>query len=185
MRRIAIVGSPGTGKTTLARNLAADLGLTHIEMDALFHGPGWTAATPPEFRAKLQAAMDHADATTDGWTMCGNYRDASDLIAERAADTIVWLDLPRSVVMRRVVTRTVRRFITRQELWNGNREPLTNFYRWDPEKNIIRWAWTHYPEYRRQGLASLADGSWSHAAIHHLRSSADVTRFHRAALDAN
>jgi len=40
------------------------------------------------------------------------------------ADIVVWFDLPRRTVMRQVVTRTLRRAITRAELWNGNREPV-------------------------------------------------------------
>jgi hypothetical protein len=48
-------------------------------------------------------------------------------------------------VMYRVVLRTIRRAVTREELWNGNREPLSNFYRWDPGRNIIRLAWVKYP----------------------------------------
>src|SRR3546814_4713935 len=61
-----------------------------------------------------------------------------------AADTIVWLDLPRPLIMRRVAGRTLRRAITREELWNGNREPLAGLVRWHPERNIIRWAWVQH-----------------------------------------
>ncbi len=61
----------------------------------------------------------------------------------------------------------------REELWNGNREPLSNFYRWDPEKNIIRWAWVHFDKYRRQYSAKLA-GDWSHLSVHRLRDQEEV-----------
>ncbi len=176
-----VVGSSGSGKTTLARTLAADLGLTHIELDALFHQADWQPSTPAEFQHKLRAAMAAADEATNGWAICGNYRTPSDEIHHRAADTIIWLDMPRSMIMRRVIARTVRRAITREELWNGNREPFTNFYRWDPDKNIIRWAWTRFDHNRQQSLDAMADGTWSHAAVHHLRSPAEVARF-RASL---
>ena len=46
------------------------------------------------------------------------------------ADTVVWLDLPRSQVMRQIVSRTFRRVLTREELWNGNREPVENLWAW-------------------------------------------------------
>ena len=46
-----------------------------------------------------------------------------DIVWQRA-DTVVWFDLPFAVVMARTVRRTVRRVVTRQELWNGNKEPL-------------------------------------------------------------
>jgi adenylate kinase family enzyme len=176
MRRIAIVGNCGSGKTTLARELATTLDLTHIELDGLFHQPDWTPTPPLEFQAKLRAAMADADATTDGWTTCGNYRETG-LLNQNAADTIVWLDMPRSLIMRRVIGRTVRRAITREVLWNGNREPMTNFYKWDPQENVIRWAWVKFESYRQQGHAAMTDGTWAHATVHHLRSPAEVAAF--------
>ena len=169
-----IVGNSGTGKTTLARELAERLDLTHIELDALFHQANWEPTPPDEFQAKIHAAMALADRETDGWTMCGNYRSASGRIGQLGADTIIWLDMPRWLIMRRVTARTLRRVFTRETLWNGNREAFTDFLRWDPNVNLIRWAWTKYDSYREQGLTAMADGTWAHAAVHHLRSPADV-----------
>jgi adenylate kinase family enzyme len=39
-RRVLVAGTSGAGKTTLASRVAALLDLPHIEIDALFHGPG-------------------------------------------------------------------------------------------------------------------------------------------------
>src|SRR5512138_2189086 len=41
-RRVLVAGTSGSGKTTLAARVAAVLGAPHIEIDSLFHGPGWT-----------------------------------------------------------------------------------------------------------------------------------------------
>jgi len=60
------------------------------------------------------------------------------------ADTVIWLDLQRSTVMRRVVWRSIRRVVLRRELWNGNRESLGDLLAWDPHRSIIRWSWTSY-----------------------------------------
>jgi adenylate kinase family enzyme len=43
--RVSILGTSGSGKTTLARRLAAALDLPHLELDAVFHQPGWTGST--------------------------------------------------------------------------------------------------------------------------------------------
>lgn len=174
MQRVVIVGNSGAGKTTLARALAEKLGLTHIELDSLFHQPGWTPQDPEIFRMNL---IDRMTAASEGWTICGNYKAVAWSTTMPYADTVVWLDLPRSVIMRRVTTRTLRRAITREELWNGNREPLTNFYRWAPEKNIIRWSWTMHQQYRERYLAAMADGTWDHAEVHQLTSVEAVSEF--------
>lgn len=141
MERISVVGPPGSGKTTFARRLAGLCAAPFVELDSIVHQAGWNDLAGEELRGRVSAAI-----SGDRWVVDGNYRAVLDLVWERA-DTVVWLDLPRRVVMRRVIARTLRRALTRQELWNGNREPLTNFYRWDPERNIVRWTWVTYPQY--------------------------------------
>jgi adenylate kinase family enzyme len=178
MRRISVVGSAGSGKTTLARALADGLGLDHVELDSVFHQPDWTELPRDEFRDTVTGRLDDA---VDGWVVCGNYREVREVVWPRA-DTVVWIDLPRRTVMRRVTRRTLRRVVTREELWNGNREPWSNLYAWAPERNIIRWAWTQYGWCREQYLAAMADPRWRHLDFVHLRSPADVDRWRRAAL---
>lgn len=55
-RRIVVVGTTGSGKTTLARQLAERFGCSHIEADALNWGPNWTAAPLNAFRARVDQA---------------------------------------------------------------------------------------------------------------------------------
>lgn len=118
-RRIVLKGSSGAGKSTLAAELAPRLSLAHIELDALHHGPNWSAPTGEEFRARVRVAMDEA---TNGWVIDGNYDSKlGDLIIE-AADTLVWLDLPLHVKFRRLWRRTFDRIVSNAGLWNGNRE---------------------------------------------------------------
>ena len=118
-RRIVVKGTSGAGKTVLAAELARRLGLTWIELDALHHGPNWAEPTAAEFRARVQAALD---AAANGWTVDGNYDSKLGDLVLGAAETIVWLDLPLTVKLRRLWTRTTRRIRTSEELWNGNRE---------------------------------------------------------------
>lgn len=175
MRRIVVAGGPGNGKTTLAAALADRLGLVHIELDSLYHVTGFGSASDEEFRAALVARMD---AAADGWVTCGNYvAKAQDLHIARA-DTLVFLDLPRVQVTWRVAKRTVHRFVTREELFgNGIREPVSNFWRWDPDRNVIRWAWVHHPRYRRETPRLMATDAWSHLHVHHLTTQTAVDDF--------
>ena len=77
------------------------------------------------------------------------------------ADTVVWFDLPYLRVMARTIRRTVRRVLTREELWNGNREPLSNLWSFNPEKSIIAWTATRHRVYRRRYRAAEIDPQWA------------------------
>jgi adenylate kinase family enzyme len=135
-RRILVAGTSGAGKTTLARRVAALLDLPHIEIDALFHGPRWTP------RDTFQSEV-HRFSAGSCWVTEWQYSQVRAILAQRA-DLLVWLDLPRALVMRQVIRRTVRRRLNRQVLWNGNCEPPLWTLLTDRE-HIIRWAWaTHH-----------------------------------------
>ena len=137
-RRIVIYGVTGSGKTTLGRHLAAGLGLRHVELDSLFHGPGWTPTPPEEFRAKVAAALA---ASPEGWVVDGNYSVVRPFVLEQA-DTVVWLRLPWRVSYWRMLKRTFRRWARKEELWNGNRESLrTQFFDKD---SLLLWGIKHH-----------------------------------------
>lgn len=118
-RRINVRGTTGVGKTTYAAELANRLGVPHIELDALHHGPNWSEPTPEEFRAVVRGVME---TNPGGWVIDGSYDSklGDTVIAE--ADTIVWLDLPFPLIFLRLWRRTLRRVWYKVELWNGNRE---------------------------------------------------------------
>lgn len=122
MRKVAVIASAsGCGKTTVGRALAKRLDVPFVELDELNHGPGWTEATAEELRARVGPIV-----AMDGWVIDGGYRGKlGDLVLE-AADTVVWLDLPRRQWLPRLVRRTFVRIIRREELWGGNRESLRN-----------------------------------------------------------
>ncbi|MCX4545172.1 adenylate kinase [Streptomyces sp. NBC_01565] len=146
MRRVLVVGISGAGKSTLARTLGRLLGLPFHEMDALHYGgPGWAvSATFAEDTARL--------AGTDRWIFDSlGPPEVRDLLWERA-DTVVWLDHPRHVVMRRVLLRSLRRSLLRERLFGGNRESWREWLRPD---HPAWWAWSQYRS-RRAAIARLA-----------------------------
>jgi len=171
MRRVSVVGCPGMGKSTLGRQVADALGVPFVELDAIFHLPGWEDLASDEFRGQVADAI-----RGDGWVIDGNYTTVRDLVWARA-DTVVFIDLPRSLMMQRLVRRTIRRAATREELWNGNREPLTNFYRLDPSVNIIRWGWQRHAVYRERYETLARDPANAHLTFVRLRAPRDVGAF--------
>lgn len=174
MRRIAVVGTPGCGKSTLAQTLSERLGIERIDLDELFHGPDWSPTPTPEFRARVTDALLAADGT--GWVVAGNYAMVSD-ITNRAADTIVWLDLSRWRCTARVLRRSVWRSITREELWAGNRERLRNLFSRDADINIVLASWQTHPMYRKR-YEGFAEGAfWEHADVRRLQTPREVRRF--------
>lgn len=155
-RRLRVVGNSGSGKTTLARAAAQRLGVGHLELDAVFWAEGWTKRELDDAHARVREFLA-SDSTRHGWVVDGNWDSRRQGLLDDV-DALVWLDYPRRVVMRRVVLRTLRRGVLREELWHGNRERLRNLLRRDPEENIVLWAWTRHGTYHERYGALHASG---------------------------
>jgi adenylate kinase family enzyme len=154
----------------VAAQLAAALGVPHVELDSIYHQAGWTPLADEEFRARVDAATESED-----WVVDGNYSVVRDIVWKKA-DTVVCCDLPYVTVMARTIRRTLRRTMTQEELWNGNREPWSNLWSLNPEKSIIAWTATHHGRYRRRYAEAERDLRWADLFIR-LRSRADTERF--------
>lgn len=161
-RRIAVVGTSGSGKTTFARRAAGRLDIPHVELDAIFWGPGWTQAPVDEFRARAAAAL-----AGDAWTTDGNYRKVRDIVWARA-DTVVWLDYALPVVLWRVTARTLHRCWTHEELWSGNRENFREAFL--SRDSIILYALRTHRRHRRQYRETFRLPEYGHLRVVHLRS---------------
>ena len=102
MRRVAIIGPSGAGKTTLALELGTKLGIELLELDRLFWRPGWVGVPLEECERIQQTAF-----VRDRWIL-----DSASPRALRArleaADTIVFLDLPPLLCAVRALLRRVR-----------------------------------------------------------------------------
>jgi hypothetical protein len=168
MRRINVVGSSNSGKTTLARELSRRLNVRHVELDALNWGRGWTPVPTDEFRRRVTDAL-----AADAWVADGGYQIVRDITWGRA-DTIVWLDYPLRVILGRWAIRTVRRIRTQEEFWpgTGNRESLWNALR---PGGLLWWILRHHRGKRRRTLARLA--ARPDLNIVRLRSPADTERW--------
>lgn len=171
MRKVSVVGTSGSGKTTLAAALAPKLGVPHVELDSIYHQPDWTPLPEEEYRQRVAEI-----AAGPGWVIDGNYSAVRDLVWAEA-DTVVVLAYPRQLVMRRIVSRSLRRVVTGEVMWNGNRERWRNLLSWKPEQNINLWAFTTYQKNIDRYLAAMTDPRWKHLRFHRFTSPAEARRW--------
>lgn len=170
--RVVVIGSSGSGKSTFGRRLSAACDLTRIELDALNWGPGWfdrSNKDPEDFVRRVDGAI-----AAERWVVDGNYLHLRDLVWP-LADTVVWLDYARHVVMRRVVWRTLVRALGREVLWSGNRESIARAFGRD---SIVRWAWDTFDQRRAEyGELLLGPTRPAHLRVVHHRTPADAARW--------
>lgn len=173
MKRISVVGSSGSGKTTLAGAIAERRKIPHLELDSVYHQPNWEPLSDADFRAAVEPLVGG-----DSWVIDGNYgrTGIQDLIWGRA-DAVIWLDLPRTVVMLRLLFRSVRRAVTREELWNGNTEQWSDFFSTDADRNIFLWTWQRYGSTAERYRHAMADPSLSSLEWIHLETQGEIDDF--------
>lgn len=168
LKRIAIVGTSCAGKSTLARELSERTGAPHVNLDELFWGPNWTARPAEEFARSVEQAT-----LAENWIVDGNYAATRALVLQRATAAI-WLDLPLRTLWSRAVRRTFWRLVTREQLFNGNREPLLGFLHsyWIPW-----WVLRTYRERRREYAALFATPECAHLRVIVIRSMRELEEF--------
>lgn len=142
MKKILIIGPAGSGKTTFAKQLSAKLDLPHLELDSIYHRENWKPLDPVEFRMQVYEFTDQ-----DAWIVCGNYFSILGLDFWGRADTVIWCDYSFLLVVRRLLKRTLRRTMTREVLWNNNRESfLGSFFTRD---SVILWMMKSWNKQKR------------------------------------
>jgi adenylate kinase family enzyme len=173
MRRVVVFGTTGSGKSWLAEKLAARHGLRVIELDQLYWGRDWQPAPLELLRHRVESEIRDGD-----WIVVGNYAQVRDL-TWRAADTLIWLDLPFALVFRRLLWRTIRRVLSGEELWHtGNRETFRNsFFSRD---SILLWAIRTHNR-NRQRFAVECEFLGKDKTVVRLKDSRAVERFLAAA----
>jgi adenylate kinase family enzyme len=167
---VSIQGISGSGKTTLGAALAERLGVPHLETDALVHGPGWTETPDAQLRAAVEPIL-----RSDGWVVDSDYRRKLGTLVLARADTVVWLDLPLRVCLRRLWGRTIPRIRDQQPLWNDNRESWRGaFWGWE---SLFVYAIRRHVGRRRRFTELLARPELAHLEVVRLRSPAEVERW--------
>jgi adenylate kinase family enzyme len=168
--RIVLVGVSGNGKTTLARRLADELDIAHIELDALCHLPDWKEASDADFRREVAARM-----TSPGWVVDGSYQRKLGGLTYDHADIVVWLDLPLPVVLYRLVGRALVDIVTQRNLFNGNRQSFRMAF--VEKDSLVAYAIKEHFRRRREDPAKLTALAARGIQVVRLRSPSEVERW--------
>ena len=101
MKRVLVIGPGGAGKSTLAQRLGEILSLEGIHLDKFYWRAGWIEPPKEDWLATIEQLL-----ARDAWVMDGNYSGTLERRLE-AADTVVFLDLPRTTCVWRVIKRAM------------------------------------------------------------------------------
>lgn len=168
---IVVIGTTGTGKTTLAARIAARTGRGHIDLDDCFWSPGWQMATDSEFAERIRSALSAAPAR--GWVVSGNYSRMRPIVWSDA-QTIVALDYHWLSSFWRLFRRTMRRCWTGQLVCNGNRETFAKAF--CSRDSILLWFIQTFRRKRREldHLINNCPPEYAHLRVYRFRQPKDT-----------
>lgn len=147
-RRIVVHGVTGSGKSSLAVRLAAVGAMPYVPVDDLMWRPGWV-----QLAADEQAEAIRSFAERPAWVMDSLWRATREVVLPRV-DLLVALDYPRRVSLGRLLTRTARRLVDREEICGGNTESWRQTLSRD---SIVAWHFRSFQRKHREIEAWAAD----------------------------
>ena len=163
MQRVLVIGSGGSGKSTVAARLGELLNLEVNHLDKFYWRAGWVEPARDEWIRTVTELIER-----DSWVIDGNYSGTLELRL-RKCDTIVYLDLPRVLCLWRIMKRYfLYREGTRPDMAEGCRENL-NF-------EFVSWVW-NYPRRSRPKVIKLLREHADEKQIFWLRSRNEVKKF--------
>ena len=175
-RRVHVIGNSSSGKSTLAARLAKALDAKFVELDALNWLPGRVGLNetdPDELERRFRNAT-----RGDAWVVAGSYSGYSLRSFWARLETVVWLDLPMRVLLKRVLIRSWQRARSRELLWGTNVEGFwKHFMVWRKEESLIYWIVTQHARKRRQMLSWMGDSRWAHIRFVRLVSAGEAEAF--------
>jgi adenylate kinase family enzyme len=162
MKRVIVIGSGGSGKSTFSRQLGEVTGLPVIHLDMLFWKPNWTSTSKEEWAEVVRREIEKPE-----WIIDGNFGGTREMRI-RAADTIIMLDLPRWLCMFRNLKRSVvYRNKTRPDMGQGCNEKID----WE----FIMWVWNYKNRSRTKTFQELESQKDKKVIV--LKTRRDVTEF--------
>lgn len=171
MRRINVIGTSGSGKSTFSFLLSQKLSYPYLEMDSIYWRPNWQEPTDEEFFQSLSDKL-----SGEYWGLDGNYNRTCD-IKWANVDTIIWIDYSFHRTVFQAIKRAVVRIVTKQELWgkSGNVESFKKSFL--SKDSIILWTLKTYKNNRLRYTALSNNPKYRHIKFVRLSSPKHAREF--------
>lgn len=153
-RKIIITGTTCTGKTTLGRKLSKELSIKQIDLDDLYFLPNWVEKQKYAFINDVDSELKK----NNEWIVTGSYQSLLKETVWLEATTIVWLDYPFNLIIRRYFIRTFRRVFLKEKCCGENYETLAKTF---SKESLFLWIFKTYWQ-RKERMKNWKETIFSH-----------------------
>ena len=143
MKKINVIGTSGSGKSTFSKKLARKLNFPYIELDAIYWGKNWYEPSDEDLFKNLEQAL-----AQENWVLDGNYTRTIP-IKWKEVDTVIWIDFSFWRTFFQSSSRALYRVISQKEIWpdTGNKETWGKLFSKD---SIVLWMLKNYRRNKRR-----------------------------------
>lgn len=163
MRKILVLGSGGSGKSTFAKRLGEVLAIPVLHLDSFYWRAGWTEPGEEEWSEIIESLLSR-----QSWIMDGNFGGTLDIRAQ-ACDTIVFLDRSRWLCLWRVIKRRLQYWsVVRPDMAPGCNEKI--------DLEFLLWIW-NYRNHTRPKVMAVIDRASPDKRVVVLKSEEEIEDF--------
>ena len=169
MQRVIVIGTAGSGKTTMAKNVAAAIGGTAYDIDDFHWQPGWVERSPEEMIELFREPLG-----TECWTLAGNHSRTRHFTWAQA-DTVICLNYGFFVNFSRLLWRTIKRVVIREEVMPGCVETFRSQFL--SKDSLLVWFFQTYWKRKKTYPQLFVQEEYQHLTVLEFRHPRQAKRF--------